>query len=338
MRQRSFCDRYEHKGRKASHSHKFSHGPVFARRDCMARPLRLHVPGILCHVTSRGNAKQRIFLDDEDYARFLEVLSHAAARFDISCIGYCLMQNHTHLLLRPRDVPISRLMQQLNSVYCQWFNRRHDRVGHVLQGRFGCRLVDNDVYFLRVLRYVVRNPVTAGYVAKPEDWPWSSHRATVGMDPPASVLDVKDIWRVFGPSDDATAHEQFRVFAESDVDDRGPFAALLVGSPNFARRLEPELRPYRTVEDFVYAERLAARPSLSALLPEHLEGSALNAAVREAFLQHAFTLREIGKRLNRPTATIWRWIQRATSERVDQLPPATTRIVIHRLKNEKIEI
>jgi putative transposase len=277
----------------------------------MARPLRLHAPGILCHVTSRGNAKQQIFGDDEDYARFLEVLSNAAARFGVSCIGYCLMQNHTHLLLRPDDVPISRLMQQLNSAYCQWFNRRHDRVGHVLQGRFHCRLVDSDVYFLRVIRYVVRNPVTAGYVDNPADWPWSSHRATAGLDAAPSFLDVDDIWRVFGSSDDATAHEQFRIFAESDADDRGTFAGLLVGSPHFARRLEPGLRPHRDVEDFVYAERLAARPSLSVLLPEHLEGSAVHVAAREAFLQHAYTLREVGQRLNRPTATIWRWVQRA---------------------------
>lgn len=286
----------------------------------MARPLRLHVPGVLCHVTSRGNAKQRIFVDDEDCARFLEVLSHASARFDISCIGYCLMRNHTHLLLRPHDVPISRLMQQLNSVYCQWFNRRHNRVGHVLQGQFDCRLVDSDVYFLRVLRYVVRNPVTAGYVTDPADWAWSSHRATAGMDDPPSFLNLEDIWQVFGTDDNASAHEQFRVFAGSDIDDRGPFAGLLVGSPNFARRLEPALRPYRNVEDFVYAERLAARPSLSALLPKHLEGPALDAAVREAFLRHAFTLREIGKRLDRPTATVWRWVQRAAPEPVVELP------------------
>jgi REP element-mobilizing transposase RayT len=259
-------------------------------------------------------------VDDEDCARFLEVLSHASARFDISCIGYCLMRNHTHLLLRPHDVPISRLMQQLNSVYCQWFNRRHNRVGHVLQGRFDCRLVDSDVYFLRVLRYVVRNPVTAGYVTDPADWAWSSHRATAGMDDPPSFLNLEDIWQVFGTDDDASAHEQFRVFAGSDIDDRGPFAGLLVGSPNFSRRLEPALRPYRNVEDFVYAERLAARPSLKALLPEHLEGPALDAAVREAFLRHAFTLREIGKRLDRPTATVWRWVQRAAPEPVVELP------------------
>jgi putative transposase len=303
----------------------------------MARPLRLHAPGILCHVTSRGNARQQIFVDDQDYERFLEILSNAATRFGVSCIGYCLMQNHTHLLLRPQDVPISRLMQQLNSTYCQWFNRRHDRVGHVLQGRFHCRLVDNDVYFLRVLRYVVRNPVTAGYVHDPADWPWSSHRVTAGLDATPTFLNVEDIWRVFGPTDDAMAHEQFRIFVESDADDRGTFAALLVGSPNFARRLEPRLHPHRDVEDFVYAERLAARPPLSLLLPEYLEGSAINVAVGEAFLRHAYTLREIGQRLNRPTATIWRWVQRSAVSESAQ-PSVMRRIVIERGKNEKIEI
>src|SRR5262245_20368260 len=110
----------------------------------MARPLRLHVPHAFYHVVSRGNAKQTIFLSSVDYEEFLTRLAATASRFDVGCHAYCLMPNHLHVLLKPAAVPLSRMMQQLNSAYSQAFNRRHERVGHVLQGRFKARLVDRD--------------------------------------------------------------------------------------------------------------------------------------------------------------------------------------------------
>ena len=148
----------------------------------MARPLRLHVPGMLHHVMSRGNDKREMFIDDVDYARYLELLERSSRRFGIEVIAYCLMPNHVHLLLKPALHPLSRLMQHVNSAYCGWFNRRHGRVGHVLQGRYKAQILESGPSFLRVLRYIMLNPVNARMVARPGDWSWSSFRG--GSAPP----------------------------------------------------------------------------------------------------------------------------------------------------------
>jgi len=101
----------------------------------MARPLRIEFEGAVYHVTSRGNAREDIFLDDEDREEFLERLGQVIDRFGWICHGYCLMTNHYHLLVETPAANLSRGMQLLNGTYTQGFNRRHRRVGHVLQGR-----------------------------------------------------------------------------------------------------------------------------------------------------------------------------------------------------------
>jgi putative transposase len=105
----------------------------------MARPLRIEFSGAIYHVTSRGNAREDICLDDTDRAMFLGVLAEVISRFDWRCHAYCLMGNHYHLLIETPEPNLSKGMRQLNGVYTQRFNRRHGRVGHVFQGHYnGC--------------------------------------------------------------------------------------------------------------------------------------------------------------------------------------------------------
>lgn len=118
----------------------------------MARPLRLEFPGALYHVTARGNARQAIFLDDDDRHRFLEILGRVASRFHLLLHAYCLMDNHFHLVVETPDANLSTAMRQLNGVYTQAFNRHHERVGHVLQGRFKAIIVDRESYLLELCR------------------------------------------------------------------------------------------------------------------------------------------------------------------------------------------
>ena len=124
----------------------------------MARPLRIEFPGALYHVSARGNARQDIFLDDQDRQRFLGVLERVVSRFHLLLHAYCLMDNHFHLVVETPEANLSQAMRQLNGVYTQAFNRRHDLVGHVLQGRFRAIVVDRDSYLLELCRYVVLNP------------------------------------------------------------------------------------------------------------------------------------------------------------------------------------
>ncbi len=144
----------------------------------MSRPLRLQFPGAVYHVTSRGNAGQAIFADDRDRARFLDLLAREIEQQRWRCHAYCLMDNHYHLLIETPEANLSRGMGRLNMTYAQGFNRRHGRAGHLFQGRYKAIVVERDSHLLELCRYLVLNPVRAGLVAAPEDWPWSSYRAT----------------------------------------------------------------------------------------------------------------------------------------------------------------
>jgi len=120
----------------------------------MARPLRLEYEGTVYHITSRGNARASIFLDKDDRSRFLEVLADVVERYGWICHAYCLMTNHYHLLIETPDASLSHGMQLLNGVYTQWFNRRRDRVGHLLQGRFKAILVEKESHLLELVRKI----------------------------------------------------------------------------------------------------------------------------------------------------------------------------------------
>jgi len=273
----------------------------------MARPLRLHVPGMLYHVMSRGNDKRPIFLDAIDYERYLRRLSDTTRRFRVHCVAYCLMPNHVHLVLRPSVQPLSRMMQQLNSSFCQWFNRRHGQVGHVLQGRFKALIVESDQYCLRVVRYVVRNPVSAKLVEQPGDWKWSSYRATAGLGPRPAFLDVAQVWQTLSADGVMSARNQFIAFVAATADDDLGRQVTAYGSRDFLESLDPLLRSFRSNPDFVYAERFASRPPLSDVIPDRRACMARSGA-RRAFYEYAYTLREIGIYIGRPVPTVWSWI------------------------------
>src|SRR5262245_34754461 len=149
----------------------------------MSRPLRILAAGALYHVVARGNDRMAIYHDDVDRWRFLANLETVADQYRVECHAYCLMSNHYHLVLRTLEANLSSAIQYLNGVYAQWWNRRHGRVGHVLQGRFKAQLVQREGYFLEACRYVVLNPVRAGLVNDVEDWPWSSYHYTAGFAP-----------------------------------------------------------------------------------------------------------------------------------------------------------
>ena len=140
----------------------------------MVRPLRIEYPGAVYHLTSRGNARDPIFLDDADRYLFLDLLGDLVDRYNWLCHGYCLMDNHYHLLVETIDANLSTGMRQLNGIYTQKFNRQHDRVGHLFQGRYKAIVVEKESYLLELCRYIVLNPVRAKIVNNPGKYRWSS--------------------------------------------------------------------------------------------------------------------------------------------------------------------
>jgi putative transposase len=144
----------------------------------MSRPLRLELAGGLYHVTSRGDGREDIYLSDADRLAWLDVFGQVCKRFNWVCHAWCQMTNHYHILIETPETNLAHGMRQLNGVYTQGFNRTHERVGHVFQGRYRAILVERDSYLLELARYVVLNPLRAGMVRRLEDCPWSSYLGT----------------------------------------------------------------------------------------------------------------------------------------------------------------
>lgn len=166
----------------------------------MSRPLRIEFDGAVYHITARGDRRENIFEDDEDRLTLLEVLGDGLSRFDASLLAWCLMSNHYHFVLRTRRANLSRLMRHVNGLYTQRYNRRHGKVGHLFQGRFKGILIQEDRYLAEVCRYVDLNPVRAGMVPHPADWPWSSYNAVVGRTPPLAGHDANSVLGLIAPT------------------------------------------------------------------------------------------------------------------------------------------
>ena len=125
----------------------------------MARQLRIQYPGAFYHVTGRGNERQDIYRDKDDYVMFLEKLSDSLEVYNVSLLGYVCMTNHYHLLVMTPEGNLSSFMRHFNIAYTLSFNRRHNRSGHLYQGRYKSYLIDADGYLKEVSRYVHLNPV-----------------------------------------------------------------------------------------------------------------------------------------------------------------------------------
>jgi len=145
----------------------------------MARPLRIEYAGALYHVTARGDRREDIYVDDKDRQVWLQILAHVCRRFNWRCHTWCQMDNHYHILIETAEGNLSQGMRQLNGVYTQKSNRRHERVGHVFQGRYKAILIERDSYLLELSRYIVLNPIRAGMVKTVGDWERSSYHAMI---------------------------------------------------------------------------------------------------------------------------------------------------------------
>lgn len=176
----------------------------------MARPLRIQAAGLTYHVTARGVGKADIFLDDSERRVFLKRLAQVVHRFNVLCHAFCQMTNHYHLAITTLEPNLSRAMQYLNGRYAQWWNRKHDRVGHVFQARFHSQVIQDDAYLVNACKYIALNPVRAGMVSCAEEWPWSSYRAMVGLDRMPRFMDCIHVMRLVAPDDPADGLNRLR--------------------------------------------------------------------------------------------------------------------------------
>lgn len=261
----------------------------------MARPLRIEFAGALYHVTSRGDGREDIYLDDEDREVWLEVLGEVCRRYNWVCHAYCLMSNHYHILIETPESNLSLGMRQLNGVYTQQFNKRHSRVGHVFQGRYKGILVDKESYLLELARYIVLNPVRARMVRKAQQWRWSSYRATAGMEPIRPWLNVD--WLLSGfARRRKTACEHYQRFVEEGKGQPSPWEKLknqvFLGDDAFVERMQTLLDADKNLDEVPSSQR---RPLAKPLAYYEKTSRSRNEAIIGSWLSGGYKMKEIAE-------------------------------------------
>ena len=163
----------------------------------MGRGRRLCFPGAFFHCINRGNRREQIFCEEEDYGQMLKSLGDVCNRYEARIHGFCLIPNHFHVLLQQQELSVSSAMRSLGTRYARYFNQKYHKTGHVFQGRFRGILCDQRAYLLALIRYLHLNPVRAGLVEQAQDWKWSSLPAYLGLIE-NEWLYQKDVLALFG--------------------------------------------------------------------------------------------------------------------------------------------
>ncbi len=163
----------------------------------MPRQPRFEIEGGLYHVITRGNDRRDIFHSEQDFQKFLSLLKLQKDRLPFFLYAFCLMTNHVHFLIERKTDAVGRIMHRVLTGYSQYYNRRYKKVGHLLQGRYKSIYCQSEGYMGELVRYIHLNPVRAKMVPRAEDYPYSSHRAYLGLAP-AGIVDVDPVLRLFG--------------------------------------------------------------------------------------------------------------------------------------------
>ncbi|MEK7699881.1 MAG: transposase [Planctomycetota bacterium] len=235
----------------------------------MARQLRIVFEGAFYHITSRGNLRDRIFFDDKDREMFLEILKKTKERYGYLLHAYALMDNHYHLLIETPKANMSQIMQNINTSYTVYTNRKHQRSGHLFQGRFKGIVVDKDEYLITLSRYIHLNPVRAGIVQRPEDYRWTSYRAYINKTQ-ETLVDITDTLSCFSESK-TKAVRLYRKFCETGIGiEENPFkdvaAGLILGSKKFKAKVMKFLGKIKAHEELPQIKRLTEQVPIDRVI------------------------------------------------------------------------
>jgi REP element-mobilizing transposase RayT len=236
----------------------------------MARQLRVEFENAFYHITSRGNLRDDIFYETEDRERFLSILSRTKERYGFLLHAYALMNNHFHLLIETPKANVSQIMQNINTSYTVYVNRKYQRNGHLLQGRFKGIVVDKDRYLIALSRYIHLNPVRAGLVKKPGEYPWTSYRAFMDQEAENPLVDVGDTLSYFSKHR-KKAVRAYREFVEGEQGKKeNPFAkleaGLLLGEGPFRAKIMRLIERIEADEEIPQARRLRKRIPIDAVM------------------------------------------------------------------------
>ena len=211
----------------------------------MARPLRINYPGAFYLVTSRGNEQREVFKSQRDREKFLTYLESAAERYGAVIHCWCLMGNHYHLLLETPEGNLPQIMRHINGAYTTYFNVKRRRSGHLFQGRYKAILVEAEAYAAELSRYIHLNPVRAGLVTKPEDYPWSSYGSYIGRAGTPDWLKTGLVLECVA-TNSGNAPTRYQAFVEDRLGKEyqspllGAVAWVILGQPAFIEKVKEE--------------------------------------------------------------------------------------------------
>jgi len=211
----------------------------------MGRSWRIEFEGALYHIMARGNEGKDIFYNDADRFLFLKTLGDTVDRFEVDVFAYVLMGNHYHILMRTNRANLSKCMHWLGVTYTRRFNLRHNRCGHLFQGRFKSIIVENDAYLMRLSYYIHRNPLRSGIAERLAEYTWSSYKVyAYGYKPPEwlsrslilSQLNVKDRHRAYRKKVQEYAEEEKKLLEDLRH-------GLFLGTRKFVEKICSEYLP-----------------------------------------------------------------------------------------------
>jgi len=281
----------------------------------MARPLRLEFPNALYHVTSRGDRREDIYDDDEDRMIFLNILGKVVTDYNWLCHGYCLMSNHYHLIIETLDSNLAKGMRQLNGVYTQATNRRHNRTGHLFQGRYKAILVDKENYLLELSRYVVLNPLRAkGMVQNIEDWPWSNYLAMIDKAHKFDCLTTNWILSQFGESREQamSSYQQFVLEGVGQNIDLWSElkGQIYLGNEEFVSAMQSKIEITQDDWNIPKKQKRSLAESLSEI---ERQAEDRNSAIITAYATGVYSQREIGEYFDLHPSTVGIIVRRANN-------------------------
>ncbi|KAF0143508.1 MAG: hypothetical protein FD156_2574 [Nitrospirae bacterium] len=235
----------------------------------MARQLRIEFEGAFYHITSRGNLRDRIFFDDKDKEMFLEILKRTKERYGYLLHAYALMDNHYHLLIETPKANISQAMQNINTSYTVYINKKYQRSGHLFQGRFKGIIVDKDEYLLTLSRYIHLNSVRAKIVQWPEDYRWTSYGAYRDKSKD-SLVDITDTLSCFSDSK-TEAVRAYKSFVEArEGMEENPFkdiaAGLILGSKRFKAKITKFIKKIKSHDELPQLKRLREQVPIDRII------------------------------------------------------------------------
>ena len=262
----------------------------------MARPLRIEYEGAVYHITARGNEKKSIFRDDEDRFIFFDIMNQIKKRYNWLCHTYCLMNNHYHLVVETLDGNLSKGMRQLNGVYTQAFNKKHKRVGHVLQGRYKAILIQKENHLLEVIRYVVLNPLRAKIAQKPEGWKWSSYRSIAGKEKAKKFLTIDWILEQFG-NNRRVAQKKYCEFVRDGIGQESIWKKVegqsLLGEDKFVAELLRYVKGNEQIKEIPRKQRYIGRPGLEVFFKDIETRQQRNKRIIRAVESYGYSQKEI---------------------------------------------